>query len=409
MNLPDDRSLQQRLREFWPRFDDVEREALFRAQQGAEVARRLRVHAPMALAFVVAAGIGHVLLFPRFVWAPILVLLVLFMLVPLTGSFWLVRRSENTPLLYRAMQITSASAVIGVCLVVASARSQGYPLPYEGILLVIMAVFLLSGLRARDAMLTTLTAVVGVMAIEYFWPTSQNRLFWAVVNSDPVLIDKFWPAASTDLVIHSFFALASWLLGSSFCLLIERAERREFLHREALASLAQHDPLTGLLNRRGLEERFALLAATARRDGTPIAVAIVDLDHFKLYNDSRGHEAGDTVLTRTGGELARHGRRPLDVIARMGGEEFLLAWQDADAEAGRQLAENVRAAIAALDIPHAGAPGNDSRVSASIGVTGRTMRPGDTFENYYREADHALYTAKHEGRNRVSLFVDPDA
>lgn len=379
-NLP--APLAQLADHLWPGFADPAEELRFRERQNDEIVRRLTVHAPLAIGFVFATAFGHVILFPRYVWLPSLGLLAVWMLLPLLVSWRLAQGAVPATRLYRAMQVTASSAAIGVCLVVASARAQGYPypLPYEGILLVIMAIFLLSGLRAFDAMISALVCLVGLIAIEWVWPTTLH-----------------------DAVVHTFFAIASWLLGTTFSLLIERADRREFVSQEILRSLALRDPLTGLFNRRGLDERFELLAASTRREGVPLTVAIVDLDLFKAYNDTYGHEAGDNVLAAVSGVLARHARRPLDVVARMGGEEFLLAWHDADAGNGARLAKQVCEDIAALGLEHRAAT-QTGHVTASIGiVTVQPLLDSDDLDSLYRAADAALYEAKRKGRNRVEV------
>lgn len=375
------------LQRLWPRFDDAAEETRFREQHDADVARQVTLYAPMAISFVLAASVGHVLLFPRFVWLPVLVLLTITMLLPLLRAWWLTKQDTAGAQLQSAMRTTAIGASVGVCLVVASARAQGYPLPYEGILLVTMTIFLLSGLLARDAMLIALICVAGILVIEWTWPTTWQ-----------------------DALVRSFFGFASWLLGSVFALSMERADRRDFRHRETLHAMALRDPLTGLLNRRGLDERFALLLASARRESTPISLAIVDLDHFKNYNDACGHDAGDAVLVAVAAALARHARRPLDAVARLGGEEFLLVWHDAAARDGERLAGEVCAGIRALALPHPASPVAEC-VTASIGVV--TVFPRtehETLEALYRAADAALYDAKRSGRNRVctATFALPD-
>lgn len=369
------------LQTLWTGFGDLEEERRFRGQQQDELDRRLKYYAPLAIGFVLASAGGHVLLFPAAVWVPALCLLTVFMLLPLLLSWRIARRPDSARHAYTAMLLTSASVALGVCLTVASARYQGYPLPYEGILLVIMSIFLLSGLLARDATLVALACLAGLVAIEWSWPASEHAP-----------------------LVRSFFGAALWLLGSVFSLFIERADRRDFRHREILKALAQRDPLTGLLNRRGLEERFAILAATSRRTRHPITVAVIDLDHFKAYNDTYGHEGGDAVLVAVSGVLGRYARRPLDVVARLGGEEFLIGWYDVDDAIGKSLAWQVCADIAALALPHSGAPGT-GRVTASIGIT--TARGDASLEDLYRVADGALYTAKGAGRNCVADASPP--
>jgi diguanylate cyclase (GGDEF)-like protein len=366
------------LQRLWPRFEDAAEEARFRSAHAARVGRQVALYAPMAIGFVLAAGAGHVLLFPRAVWLPVLVLLAVTMLLPLLHAWSLARRDVGHAQLQRAMRITATGAAIGVCLVVASARAQAFPLPYEGILLVTMTIFLISGLLARDAMLIALICLAGIVLIEWSWPT-------------------VWQEA----LVRSFFGLACWLLGSVFALSMERADRRDFRHRETLHAMALRDPLTGLLNRRGLDERFALLLATARRDRAPLSLAVIDLDHFKAYNDACGHDAGDAVLVAVANALQRHARRPLDAVARLGGEEFLLAWQGADAADGERLAGNVCSGIHALALAHPASP-VAACITASIGVVSvAAVQESDTLDSLYRAADTALYEAKRCGRNRA--------
>jgi diguanylate cyclase (GGDEF)-like protein len=206
--------------------------------------------------------------------------------------------------------------------------------------------------------------------------------------------------------VRSFFGLASWLLGSVFSMFIERADRRDFRHREMLHAMAQRDPLTGLFNRRGLDERFALLLASARRDGSPLSLAIVDLDHFKAYNDNYGHDAGDAVLVAVSGVLARHARRPLDVVARLGGEEFLLAWHDAGPLTPRGW-PTPSATACTPSACHTGHRRLTAHVTASVGVTTRQpVQDSDSLDSLYRSADTALYAAKHQGRNRVCVAAE---
>lgn len=160
------------------------------------------------------------------------------------------------------------------------------------------------------------------------------------------------------------------------------------------------DPLTGLLNRRGLEERMDLEVTRALRRDAPLSVATVDIDHFKAVNDEHGHEIGDRVLTWVGAVLARL-TRGTDVAARTGGDEFVVLLPDTDATAGRDFADRVRQAIAGVDSKaersHHGLPeGLD--LTVSVGVSGASARDASTLMD---AADRALYLAKGEGRDRV--------
>jgi len=161
-----------------------------------------------------------------------------------------------------------------------------------------------------------------------------------------------------------------------------------------LEAMAHCDALTGLLNRRGLMERARIALATARRTSRFIGVALVDADHFKKINDSHGHEAGDHALRAIGGAI-RQRARETDIVARWGGEEFLVLMPDTDLEGALVAARSLVAAVEALELPRVG------RVTISCGVT--TMSHEEAVETAVRRADEALYRAKSAGRNRAEF------
>jgi len=163
-----------------------------------------------------------------------------------------------------------------------------------------------------------------------------------------------------------------------------------------LADEARVDALTGLLNRRGFQERAAPELARARRERGWLAIATFDIDHFKRINDEWGHDVGDRVLVRMGALLAAESRE-VDVVARFGGEEFVVLLSGGDSSAARSLAERVRAALAADD----GA--NLPTVRASAGVHA-AVAP-DTIQEVHGRADIALYHAKRGGRDRTEVFA----
>ena len=186
-------------------------------------------------------------------------------------------------------------------------------------------------------------------------------------------------------------------------------DRRNQVLRERLAHEARTDALTGLLNRRGFDERAHLEMARAQREPGPLTVLAFDIDHFKDINDAWGHECGDRVLSRLGVTVAGLSRE-VDVVGRMGGEEFVVLMPGsgiADAEA---LDARLRWALAAWgglgSDAAVDAPGGDPeglpaiRVSAGIAVAA----PGDTLHGLLRDADSALYAAKRAGRDRTVVF-----
>ena len=170
---------------------------------------------------------------------------------------------------------------------------------------------------------------------------------------------------------------------------------RTVLRQEALERAAGHDALTGLPNRRSFDAELRRRIALSKRRGLGFGLAIVDLDHFKLVNDSLGHPEGDTVLRRAG-EAIRSSLRSSDRVFRFGGEEFALILETADREGMEELLERAREAVKELGVePEAG-----RRLSASIGWA---VFPEDAAERtrLVAEADGALYRAKNGGRDQV--------
>jgi diguanylate cyclase (GGDEF)-like protein/PAS domain S-box-containing protein len=182
------------------------------------------------------------------------------------------------------------------------------------------------------------------------------------------------------------------------------AEERGKENRELL-QLVRTDPLTSLKNRRGFLESLATQLEVSIRHARPLSLLILDVDHFKPYNDEFGHLAGDQVLRRVG-EILHHVARRSDVVARVGGEEFGIILPETDASGAVALAERFRAAIEAVPWPL-------RPITASLGAMtadfGRAVpRPeAPALSALLEEADQALYRSKEEGRNRVTHASDP--
>ena len=175
-----------------------------------------------------------------------------------------------------------------------------------------------------------------------------------------------------------------------------RGQRRELT--EALArirELATRDELTGLINRRHMQELMAQEHQRCIRSGQTFCLAVLDLDHFKAVNDQHGHAAGDAVLRSVAQEAMRH-TRVSDVVARWGGEEFVLLMSDTRASLGRLGLERLREHIGALKVQAGGA---ELRITGSAGLAEHLA--GETVAQTLERADRALYEAKAQGRNRV--------
>jgi diguanylate cyclase (GGDEF)-like protein len=171
--------------------------------------------------------------------------------------------------------------------------------------------------------------------------------------------------------------------------------------REKLRSQSVRDPLTGLFNRRYLDESLDLELERARRAESPVAVIMADIDHFKSFNDTFGHDAGDHVLKIVADVLARSMRKG-DVAGRYGGEEFLLLMPGTDLEPAIARAEMLRETVSALEAGYGGR--KLGRITASFGVA-VFPNDGDTGAAVIQSADKSLYVAKEGGRDRVVATV----
>ena len=175
----------------------------------------------------------------------------------------------------------------------------------------------------------------------------------------------------------------------------QKAELAQAL--EQIRQLATHDDLTGLLNRRAMLDRMQLEQRRSLRSGSPLLIAQLDIDHFKAVNDTHGHAAGDLVL-QSFADTVRRNVRDTDVLARWGGEEFVLLLCDTPASDAVTLMERLRQAVQAMQVPVAQG-GQPITVTVSIGLARHT--PADPLAGTLERADRALYAAKAGGRNRV--------
>ncbi|MCC5795355.1 MAG: diguanylate cyclase [Chromatiales bacterium] len=239
----------------------------------------------------------------------------------------------------------------------------------------IFLVWLILGLRFRYAAASALTlSVAHVLAL-------------------------FWGRAPVDEALFTIsLLLAVNLIGGYSCFKFEHAIRRSYGESCALAQAAERDGLTGLQNRQSYDRELERLWLQARREQAQLTIALIDIDCFKAFNDRYGHQAGDEALRRVARVIAAHGQRPLDIAARIGGEEFALVLYGQPGQAPQQVAEQLREAVQGLAIEHAGAGG---WLTVSIGMA--VLLPGSqrSLAGAVQLADEALYQAKEAGRNRV--------
>jgi diguanylate cyclase (GGDEF)-like protein len=170
-----------------------------------------------------------------------------------------------------------------------------------------------------------------------------------------------------------------------------------------LTMLSRTDSLTGLNNRRALDDLLENEWQRAGRSGESLSILFVDIDYFKAYNDAYGHQAGDDALAAVARCISGNIRRPGDSAARYGGEEFVIVLPSTTGPGALGVAETIRHEVAALGIEHATSA--QGRITVSIGVATWQGKKADTVESVVKAADEALYTAKAAGRNTVFATI----
>ncbi|MGE0029998.1 MAG: diguanylate cyclase [Steroidobacteraceae bacterium] len=238
--------------------------------------------------------------------------------------------------------------------------------------------FFFSGLLFHQAFVAALAVLAGYLAALLWFDVPAGVIGYAVVTLGAV-------QTMAAVVAHD----------------AQRAARIAFLEHGAVLIRAEHDGLTGLRNRRDFDQRFAAYWDQALAVGEPLTVLMIDVDHFKAYNDRYGHQAGDEVLRRVA-RAVRVAARGSDVVARYGGEEFVMLAPGLDEPAAAALGERIRATVEQLAIPH-----EESEcgrvVTISVGAAHVLPLPDRTPAGVLQLADENLYRAKRQGRNSFVL------
>ncbi len=214
---------------------------------------------------------------------------------------------------------------------------------------------------------------------------------------------------TVDLMYNGLYILFTNFIGIFGAYSLERGRRRSFLEANLMERVAGQDKLTGLSNRRAFDERYRSAWQKASADEVRLGLLLIDVDHFKEYNDQYGHQAGDRALITVAKMVRAAVRRPTDMAARYGGEEFVVLLTGTTEQYAAKLAEHIRVSILQLGIPHR-VDGRPARLSVSVGVA--TTQPAAdrrSSEGLIQMADEALYAAKAGGRNQVQIAApDPD-
>ena len=243
-------------------------------------------------------------------------------------------------------------------------------------LVIVMAAFLPLGLTFRRALSAALLVAIVSAYVLLFLDTRHGF------------------GHSAQIVAMLLMAVPVAAMGGY---LREHSQRRQFLLTAILDRQAHTDPLTGLANRRSLFTHAERAVHLAAQQDAPVTLAIIDVDHFKRFNDNYGHGAGDLALQQVAHALSADLRHPLEIAARLGGEEFCVLLYGATGEAAHARLDDVLARIRRIAIPHAGAPGGVLTLSAGAAMLTRRER----FNALVTRADTALYRAKREGRDRL--------
>lgn len=246
---------------------------------------------------------------------------------------------------------------------------------------------------------TDVSVIDGVRRLYYFKNLRNLPLTIIVAGAYSDIYAAWWQRTVT--IAGVMLALAAAFIGLSFAFGLQL--RCRMRAESKLAMLAQTDGLTGLHNRRTLGEILDQEWRRARRTRSMFSLLFVDIDWFKVYNDTYGHQAGDATLAAVAKCIGDNIRRPLDHAARYGGEEFIVVLPDTSPDGAIEMAENIRVAIADLEIEHSGS--EFGRVTASIGAATWTPEQDSDVSAVIRVADQALYTAKATGRNKVELSM----
>ena len=270
-------------------------------------------------------------------------------------------------------------------------------------------------------------AVVFGLALASMRAGSLDARFF-VVSNGLVSLTAAWvamsnmsahsPSATTNFVaLMTGQAVEGWLLFGALAYRLRRTmgahmdeqQRRLVAQAELITKtqallhtqeLASTDALTGIANRRIFDESLEREWSRCARSGDSLCLLMLDVDHFKRYNDTYGHVEGDECLRRIAGAIASCSRRPTDLCARYGGEEFVVLVADVGSDGGRELGESIVRAVRGLQIPHVASP--SQFVSVSVGVAAAIPHAERDAATLVSDADAALYRAKQSGRNRVT-------
>ena len=367
----------------WLRFEPA-LENEFRQQHIEAIRRRIQVCIVLSMAFSVFATLSNRDASAAVAAAAddsLLQTLRVFVMRPLSIFMLL---TAFVPALYRRFWLHSTPVILAIVGAIGSIATAGYvadgnPHAFVGMLSGFLAVYLLMGML--------------------FWHT----LFVAALISASYLINlSHVGVAPATLRFEVTTLVAMSAIALVFLYYLEHSLRESFLQRRVLQDLGEQDALTGLRNRRAFDAALDALWRQALRDKKPLGLLMIDIDYFKAFNDRYGHQAGDRALAVVANVIGRGMRRPLDIAARIGGEEFAVLLYGASADHVAAVADQILCDVRLARLAHAASKVSD-RVTVSIGVGVLTPTLGRSPASLLQYVDEALYEAKSAGRDRIAF------
>lgn len=304
------------------------------------------------------------------------------LIVVFAATIWTGYRRAWRRAYHLALFIASLAGTLGTTAVIGVGLRQGHPIPYEGILLAPSFIHLIVCLPWWRALLVNALTLLAFIGLELAYQHDAQARFYQIT---------FMCAATAIAAYGGYF--------------LEHTTRTTFLVDALLSELAERDGLTGLYNRRTFDSHLDRVWRQGLRDGSGLAIAMIDVDYFKRYNDRYGHAQGDTALKAVADVIASMARRPLDLAARYGGEEFVVVWYHPAPNELARMSEQLCAGVLKLALANEDSDVGD--LSVSVGTAFMLPVAGHCAAQLLRVADAALFQAKDQGRNRVVALIHP--
>ena len=355
-------------------------EPAYRHDQYRQSLTYLRVNLGIALAVIVTIMLLNRLVL-RDESAPLLELTRHAALLPAFALALTVTFLRDGSSLYRPIiSILAPIAMVAIAAAVLGTWAEGEQRTFTALVLATIFVYFLVGLPLVAAVVTNLIALAAYV-------------YGAFMLAVPV----------AELTYDAVTLLLAIVVGAAVGYNTEHTRRTAWLESRLLDEVAQRDGLTGLHNRRRFDEYLPRVWQQGMREHRPVSLLFADIDHFKNFNDRYGHQAGDEALKAVARVLARAARRPLDVAARFGGEEFAVLLYDTTREHATQLAGQMLEEVRKLNIPHAGSTAA-AMLTISVGVAYVVPMARRSPAGLVQLADQALYAAKDAGRNQSCVL-----